>query len=382
MASGTVVKIVSPRTKAVTWRCRWWWVLRGKRYERSKNFTLKADAEKHLTAQLHKLHRGEYAEPSVEPMGAFVERWFTTMRHHWKRPATYHNRRAAWTRYGKDALADVPLKDVSLADIQGIYAGMLDRKLSAATVRTIHDVLRMSLDAAVAQRLIPENPARLATLPARKRGKPTAWTDEQAAAFLAATVDDSDAAFWRLLLTTGMRLGEALALKWGDVDGRRKVLVVARTVSENEDGAEVVIEGAKSPSSNRTITLTPSCLDALDAHRMAQRARGMGWRDGDYAFPKADGIVRRRRTMEERLDGLTAKANLPRLTPHGLRHTWATIALRAGVNPKIVAERLGHASVATTLDLYGHVFEGIQREAADRIDAILNAEGTTTSVAR
>ena len=384
MSRGTVTKQTSPRTGAVTWRARWSYVdAAGVRRHRSESRPTRDEAQAVLTKALHELRSGTYVEASRLPFGEHVARWLVSMRAVWRRQSTEHNRIVSWQRWGAPALGSVPLKDVTLAKIQSVYDAMTARGLSGSTVRCLHDVVRMSLAAAVRQGLIARNPAVDVLLPAKARRIPKHWSGVDARRFLAAIGTEPDAAQWTTLLYTGMRVGELLALRWQDVDLIAGSARIVRTVTVDRDGREVIAEGAKSRASNRTVPLVGPCLTALKAHQAALKARrlkaGPAWVEHDIVFPGPLGAPLRRRSASSRFASLVERHGLPALSPHGLRHSCATLLLEDGVHPKIVSELLGHSSIAVTLDVYGHVGEGLKRAAAERLDAFLAGDGTTTS---
>ena len=175
---------------------------------------------------------------------------------------------------------------------------------------------------------------------------------------------------FRLLATTGMRRGEMLGLRWGDVDWNRGALSVVRSLGL-VDGVLVMSPG-KTTASRRSVFLDAVTLDDLRAH--CQRAidtRAGG--DGDPVFAARRGGPTHPDSFSNTFDRLVATADVPRVRLHDLRHTYATLALRAGMHPVVLAERLGHSSVATTMDLYAHVTPAISRDGADIVANTLRA---------
>jgi integrase len=166
------------------------------------------------------------------------------------------------------------------------------------------------------------------------------------------------------LATTGMRRGEALALRWSDIDLEGARLTIERALEQTKGG--LAFKAPKTHSGRRTIDLLPQTIEVLKAHRAAQaRARlaaGPAWQDNGLVFPAPDGAPMRPSIATERFWEATQKFE-PRLRLHDLRHTHATQLLRAHVHPKFVSERLGHAGIAITLDTYSHMLPGMQRDA-------------------
>jgi integrase len=181
----------------------------------------------------------------------------------------------------------------------------------------------------------------------------------------------------RLAATTGMRRGEVLGLRWRDVDLQRGVLQV---VQQRVRGADALTYGPpKTSRGRRRIDLDPATVSALREHRRRQLedrlAFGPGYIDADLVFARADGSPLDPDVVSRSFERLARRVGLTPIRFHDLRHTHATLALAAGIHPKVVQERLGHSSVSITLDLYSHAVPAMQADAASRIAAIV--DGTT-----
>jgi len=177
-----------------------------------------------------------------------------------------------------------------------------------------------------------------------------------------------------LLLYTGLRRGEALALCWRNVDLIGAELQVLWTAFKMDNGTYVLKE-PKTPHSRRAVSLPPSLALLLRQYRADQRASsdviGTPLTDEDFVFSHKDGSPLNPNAVTSAFARLIRKAGLPKLRLHDLRHTHATLMLKAGVHPKIVSERLGHANIGITLDTYSHVLPGLQQAAAERFDGML-----------
>jgi integrase len=280
-------------------------------------------------------------------------------------------------------IGGTPLAKLTPADVQRLYANRL-RVLSPATVRYIHAVLHHALDDAVTWGLLFRNVADVVQPPQKARNEMHTWNAEQVGRVLRAAADDPLETFWRLAIFTGMRRGELLALKWPDFDLDAGALFVQRSLgrgltSRLEEGEP------KSRSGRRRIALSPSVVESLKRHRVRQLeyrlAVGDAYRDHGYIFVNETGGFIHPNVLYRRFRGLTARAGVPVIRFHDLRHTSATLLLAEGVHGKIVQERLGHANIAMTLDLYSHVTADMQRDAADRLDALIrNHEDETAMV--
>jgi integrase len=234
--------------------------------------------------------------------------------------------------------------------------------------------LHHALDDAVKWGLLNRNVTDAVEAPKKARQEMHVWNAEQVGRVLRAAADDSLEALWRLAIYTGMRRGELLALKWSDVDLDGGALFVQRALSRGMT-ARLEEGEPKSRSGRRRIALSASVVESLKRHRVRQLehrlATGDAYEDRGYVFANETGGHLHPNVLYRRYAALIARADVPVIRFHDLRHTSATLMLAEGVHGKIVQERLGHANIAMTLDLYSHVSADMQRDAADRLDALL-----------
>jgi integrase len=222
------------------------------------------------------------------------------------------------------------------------------------------------------------NPASRATAPKRTNGAELhTWTGSQVRAFLEATREDREHALWRILAITGMRRGEALGLKWSDVDLKQGRVSVQR--SRVLAGGKVLEHPPKTDHGRRSIPLDPATVATLRVWRARQNAErlewGAAWSDGGWVFTAGDGSPLHPGVITKRFGEAVAAADLPRIRLHDLRHTSATLALAAGEHPKLVQERLGHATISQTMDTYSHTTSALHEAAAERLAALVDGEG-------
>jgi integrase len=259
--------------------------------------------------------------------------------------------------------------------------------LSPRTVRYVFTILRSALGDAVKHGQLAINPTDRSTPPSPSQARPPemhAWTARELARFLRWADDhDADAAMaWRLLAFTGMRRGEALALRWRDVDLDAGRVAVRRSVGVVKDKGqgEKLVEGATKTGQSRVVDLDAGTVAALRAYRAVRgllaldlvrdTALVLGTLDGGHRHPERFSrqfvahLVQARKVLGEE--------HLPVIRLHDLRHTHATLLLAAGEPVKVVSERLGHASATITLTVYQHVHPGMGRQAADRFAALLD----------
>ncbi|MCU1497542.1 MAG: Phage integrase [Acidimicrobiales bacterium] len=238
--------------------------------------------------------------------------------------------------------------------------------LSPKTVRNTDIVLRKALADAERLELIGRNPAAKAKAPAADRGVTArTWNSAELSEFLAGVVDDPLYALWVLLATTGLRRGEALGLRWSDLDLTRRTLSVRQTLTSIHH--RLVFTAPKSDRSRRQIVLDPDTVRVLEQHRDRQCADALVGVKPDrraLVFSQATGEPLHPDAITNRFQALMRATDLPRPRgPHDLRHTWASLALASGVHPKVVSDRLGHSTIAITIDTYSHVIPALDADA-------------------
>ena len=244
--------------------------------------------------------------------------------------------------------------------------------LAPNTVRLARSPLSGAMKLAVSMGLIAVSPTVAVPRPRPPRSIPRHWTPEQAREFLALMEGDRLYPLWAFLLSSGLRIGELVWLRWSNVDlARRRVHVVefASTL-----GYKLAASTGKSREAVRSIELDDGLVRILRAQRKTQAAERLAapaYVDSDYVFTRPGGGSYHPTNLSKLLGRLTEEVGLPRLTAHGLRHTTATLMLANGVPPKVAAERLGHADPTLFTNLYSHVTPTMQREAADKIGAAL-----------
>ena len=277
------------------------------------------------------------------------------------------------TAYIKPVLGDVTLERLRSSDVEALIVAKRKDGLSASTVRTMYTVLRGALEIAVRDGLVRRNVAASVKRPVAERTEATYLTADQAQSLLTAIAGDRLESLYRLMLATGLRRGEALALHWVDVDLEAGSLRVRWTLSRTSKGLE--IGEPKTERSRRTVPLPKSAVDTLKAHRKRQAveqiAAGPVWQPTGLVFSTEIGTALEPRNVLRRFDALCKKTGLAGVHLHTLRHSAASFLLAAGTHTKVVQEHLGHSSYAITADIYSHVAPAQAREAADRLDAAL-----------
>jgi integrase len=310
-----------------------------------------------------------------------LKEWLPTIRGT-VRETTYASYRGLCELHIIPRLGSLQLQKLTAAEINALYAHLLEKGrvqgeggLSASSVRRVHAALRRACRDAVRWGRLTSNPAACADPPkvSAEHAEQAVWTAEQLQAFLQSVRDDRLFALWRLLAMTGMRRGEALGLSWDDIDMEQGSLSIRRALVP-VNGVARICE-PKTRRGRRTIALDLETLEALQEHAARQAderaAAGEAWSEEGYVFGRENGMALQPFAVSQAFRKHVRAACLPKIRLHDLRHTYATLALATGINPRIVSGRLGHATVALTLDVYAHVLPQQDREAADRIAGLL-----------
>ena len=375
-----------------------------RRQRTQSGFRTRRDAQAALDKARMSLKEGDYVEPSKITVGEYLNLWLPTIEAT-VRPSTLRSYRHHVESHIVPRIGSIPLQKLSPDAIGAMYADLLrdgrrlqqwklkkgeqpeddsrSRVLSANTVHHVHVTLHKALKDAVKRGRLPRNPVDAVDAPPAPRPGEHAsilkvWTSEQLNAFLAATRDDDLYPVWHLLAMTGMRRGEALGLTWDDVDIEAARLSIRRALVSV--GYEVVVSEPKTARGRRMVDLDAATVEVLKGQAARQLEEqeewGPAWTNTGYVFTRQDGQPLHPDRVSKLFNSAVKASCLPRITLHGLRHTWATLALQAGVPIKVVSERLGHASVAFTMNIYQHVLPGMQREAAELVASLVANAGS------
>jgi integrase len=264
------------------------------------------------------------------------------------------------------------MQQLSPDRLDRFYADLSAAGLAPKTVRNIHVMLHKALHDAVRKNLVPRNAAEAADPPKltrSSRSDMSTWTPEQLRDFFAGIAHHRLAAAYLLAATTGMRRGEVLGLRWADVDSTARHLHVRQTIlSVNY---ELTYGRPKTLRGERKIALDTETIRALRAHHVAQQREmavlGAGYRNQDLVFARENGDPVHPDYFSQTFDRTVKRLGLPKIRLHDLRHTHATLGLKAGVPIKVMSDRLGHATTAFTMDIYTHAIPAIEHEAAEQI---------------
>ncbi len=310
-----------------------------------------------------------------ETSAEYLTRWAVAIRPT-VRPSTAREYARHVEQYWIPAIGTLPLTRLTPANVEHVMAELLARGLSARTVRYARTSLRRALVDAQRDGLLVRNVAALARPPRQERHELRPLTVSEVHQLLQATAEQRFGPLFALLVGSGLRIGEALGLRWDDVDMTGRSLVVRRAL-QRAAGTGYVLGEPKTRQSRRTVMLPAVALDGLRRQRERQEAdraalAGGEWQDtvGMVFTDRVGRLVAPYIVSGDFRQAADALGFGVRL--HDLRHTFATLALGAGVPLKTVSEALGHSSIAITADVYAHVTPELRREAAEALDRVFS----------
>lgn len=349
-----------------------------KRHRQLNGFATRKAAELALIRLLEEIRVGSYVEPTDVTVGEFLTDWLGTIA-----PTVRASTFASYStvlkvsvlpRIGNEKLAGVTPLMLARLHSDLLAAGRADGNggLSPRTVQYAHRVLGRAFKDAMRWGLLSRNPASQVTAPKPDGPERLTWSASEVRRFLRAVGDDRLFAMWVLLCTTGMRRGEVLGLHWRDIDlDGGRVSVQRQLVEVNY---ETSLVPPKTDKGRRPIALDKTTVAVLRQHRQRQSKERVEFAVVDvptFVFTHADGRPLQPQNVSQSFERIARRQKLPAIRLHDLRHTAATLALEAGVHPKIVSERLGHVGIQITLDLYSHVVRGMQDEAAETMEGLI-----------
>jgi len=356
--------------------------LTGRRRRVNLTTSTRREAEREEARLRHEVATGIDIEPSKITLAEYLNRWLESMRPNLG-PRTFERYAGLMRRQVIPRIGSVHLAKLRPLHVQQLYAklrenGRADGRggLADKSLLQTHRILSEALKHAVGLQLVHQNVCQMVKAPqVRRKEVRTLSPDETRTLVDAATADDSvygDAIV--LAVHTGMRLGELLGLKWEDVKPDQERLTVRRSL-QHLDKNRVVFQHPKTPKSRRSMPLGPTALETLKRLRrrqMEERLKvGPRYKEQGLVLASAVGTPISPANVRRAFERILKAAGVERIRFHDLRHTHASLLLARGIHPKVVSERLGHASIAITLDTYSHVLPSLQEEAARDLDAWL-----------
>jgi integrase len=346
----------------------------------------KRDAERERARLINEVNSGAYVEPSQMRVSEYLLRWLRDYAEPKVSAKTYERYADMITNNLSPALGAFQLSKLRPLDIQSFYTDALTNGrrdgcggLSAQTVLHFHRVLHKALSQAVKWQLLARNPAEAVEPPKPQRKKMRALDEAETARLLNLVEGTRLYVPVHLAVTTGLRRGEILALRWQDIDFEAARAEVTQSLEQTRNGLR--FKRPKTSQSRRLVALPALTVEVLRVHRIEQTKErlslGSAYTCQGLVCARADGEPWPPDAFSTCFAAFIRQSDFPHVRFHDLRHTHATHLLRQGVHPKVVSERLGHSKIGITLDTYSHVLPGMQEAAAQQIDALLRRTALT-----
>lgn len=350
------------------------WQYRGRdldrRQFRKTGFRTKAAAQEALDTLLNDMRQNGFMIDEKITTGEWLDRWLEIVKEE-NRETTYAGYKETVDLRLRPYLGTVPLAKLSEDHIRKAYRELVQLGRSTSTIRGAHTRLKRALQVAVTEHKIARNPALNVTPP---HGKPPrkikVWTFDQLQTFAEYVSTERDVALWILLMSTGLRRGEACGLKWPKVDLDLAEVTIdwQRTLTTS---GETVEGPVKTDAGERVVPLSPQVLSVFRLWKAQQAqirlAQGPKWAGGNYVFTTLRGTAYFPGSLNLRLENLCERAGVPRLSPHELRHTFGTRAIEAGMEVKLLSKMLGHSKIEITYNLYVHPSSEETRAGAAKV---------------
>lgn len=337
----------------------------------------KAEAQQKLRELLSSLDKGLPIDNPKTTVQEFLALWYEQYVKTNTSPRTQEGYQEKINGYIVPTLGSIRLTKLTPQHVQSLYSQMLAKGLSPRTVLHAHRILREALGHGVKWGILVRNVCDATDPPKPQRKQMTSLDADQVREFLDIALASRYGPLFFLGIYTGLRRSELLGLRWSSIDIQSKTISVTETLQRIK-GRGLMLLPPKTDRSRRMITLPPSAVALLSGLKVKQRderiALGLPWQGSDLVFTHLDGRPFDPSTVSHAFADIIRKSGLPHIRLHDLRHTHASLMLKQGVNPKIVSERLGHSSIAITMDVYSHVLPGLQEAAALEFEKALQQE--------
>lgn len=346
-----------------------------KRYTTKRGFATKKQAEAFLADITTQLHEGMYRDTSKDTLSEFLQKWLD-----YKRDTVRLRSIEIYERtirlHIEPRLGRIKLADLRPIDLRNLYMYLQrDSGLSKRTVSQIHTLLHDAFDRAVKWEVIQRNITDAVDAPRPERKRFEIWTLADTRRFLAAPEVTGHRFYIPFLLavTTGMRQGEILALRWRNIDLDNGILHVEHTLTKENNVA--VFGPPKSESGRRDISLGPEVVDALRSHKARQNAerleKGSAYSNQDLVVARLNGNMVTQTFLRQKFIDLIEQLEMPYIRFHDMRHTHASLLMELGEDMKVIQEQLGHATIGITADTYTHLSKTVKSRPAQLISTAL-----------
>jgi integrase len=336
----------------------------------------RTDAKNVLRDIENELERGTESFENRDSVNGYLDKWLKMITGTIS-DRTHRDYESLLRLYFRPAIGKKRLSSIKPMDIQNVITDMGAGGLSSRTIHYAHMVLQRAFkDAVMPFQLLTSNPARELKLPKQIKKEMKALSPEAAQTFLRECENSKHGLLFEFALITGMRPEEYLALQWADLDLKKATATIQRVLVRNRKGGGWTFQPPKTPRSRRTIPFPAYLARQLESHKRAQNeARlklGSEWQHNDLIFASECGSPLSLRNLQRRhFKPLLEKAKLDNIRTYDLRHSCASLLLAADENPKVVSERLGHASIVLTLDTYSHCLPTMQQAATKKLQKML-----------
>lgn len=342
----------------------------------SKGFQSKTEALAWIQITKAKIEQGIHIRGETITLKEYLSSWLED-KSMTLRPKTAHQYMGLVSYHILPSMGHLKLCHLNIRLVEKYYSQLIMNGVGVRTIRIINNILHSSLNKAVKYGLIPHNPTQGANLPIYYHNEMKIFNLDQVHKFLIAAKSSRYYAFYFLALTTGMRLGELLGLKWGDIDWNAQMIHIQRQKQYIPGQGYILLE-PKTKAGKRTIKIGEKTVEVLRLHREYQEGikniAGEKWIDLDLVFTCSIGTPGDASNIRIDFNRIINKAKLPRIRIHDLRHTAASLFLNYKVPIIVVTNILGHSKPSVTLDIYSHVFSDMQGEAVKVMDTIMCLE--------
>lgn len=329
-----------------------------------------------------KINKGVYIEPSEITLGNWIETWMCDYKIHSARITSIQSYESYYRNNIKPMLGNIKIKDLRNEDIQRFVNRLTEKKLSATTIEKHCAVISMALDKAVENEMILKNPCKKVCLPAKHKKEARVLTIEEQKKLIEIALNYRDSEIIVFMLYTGLRLGEALALTWDDIDFDRKIIDVNKTQTIRrsrftENGKQQVeFTPTKTKASNRKIPLLHSLENLLHTIKEKQDKISLDYSERynslNLVFCTREGKIRPSASVSYRLKMFSEALGMEHINAHALRHTFATRGLENGIEMRVMQDLLGHSTMKMTADLYTHVLPDKKMDSIKKLEKMIS----------